>query len=60
MDAGLDETFKDAGLRGPQPDGLDIFDPVRSTRAKVKFSDNLSFLTAEGCVVGTIHQILHE
>ena len=41
-------------------DGFDIFDPVRSARAKVKFSDDLSFLTAEGCVVGTIHEILHE
>ena len=41
-------------------DGFDTFDPVRSTRAKMKFSDNLSFLTAGGCVVGTIHQILHE
>lgn len=41
-------------------DGFDIFDPVRSTRVKVKFSDNLSFLTAKGCVMRTIHQILHE
>ncbi|KAH8674354.1 heterokaryon incompatibility protein-domain-containing protein [Tricladium varicosporioides] len=40
--------------------GLGYFDILGSRSAEVKFSEDLSFLTAKGCIVGEISDILYE